>query len=83
MNIREYHEELYEVCVKLDFDEFKEFFTKYGAMFHLFNDNHPYPTDEVIELTMYKVAYNHPDTPMSVKKAAKDWLKSHNFKESL
>lgn len=80
--IKDYASEMREAVFPLELDMFKEFFVKWGILFGLFN-MFSIPTDDIIEITMYKLACNMPDAPAPVKEAAEVWLKDHNYSSDL
>lgn len=80
--LKDYGSEMREAVFTLELDMFKEFFVKWGILFGLFN-MFSIPTDDIIEITMYKLACNMPDAPAPVKEAAECWLKEHDYSTDL
>ena len=74
----DYVNELNEECIKLDLESFKKFFIKWMSLFKIIDPDNP-PPDSVIEITLYKTAYNNDETPDICKDIAKEWLLSHGY----
>ena len=80
MTIYEYNKLRDEALKDLDIDTFKAFWNKMskkGICPPLSDD------EDVIELTMYKVAYHSLGVPDSTRERAKQWILDHGFSTSL
>lgn len=68
-----YIDERNAAVLSLDLATFKAFANKYGVDI----------SDRVLEITMYKMAYNIESFPPETKKKAADWLKEHGYSTNL
>ena len=76
MNRKEYFETLTKAVESMDVDTFREFARKYKPLMYK-------ATDEVLEITMRKVALYLPTINADIKEQAREWLISRGSDTSI
>ena len=69
--IRKYVKERDDVVLSMDVDRFRKFTRKW-------NPELKQPSDEVMEITLRKMALSIPSMPWNVQQEAREWLIAHN-----
>lgn len=76
--IKKYGRERDKAVASLDIEEFKAFIKKWKYYIEL-----PLPPDEILEITIRKMACNSPRIPEEKKQEAREWLLSRGYTEGL
>lgn len=76
--IKQYNKDRNEAVMSMDVEKFKAFYKKWEKYMDV-----PLPADNVLEITMRKMACAIYTLPLEVREEAKQWLLERGYKEGL